>query len=344
MRRTDPTPRQARAVRSPGDPTRRTVLLGLCAGLGSVVAGTLSGCGLRLKRDAPAVPLVPPRAVEARAVAVYGELRRVRAALAAARTAAGPAATRTAAGPSAPAGAIAAVAGTLVTVHGQQEDALLGRLRELGEDPADTARLDAAARETATPGPLALVAAEGQGLAAPELAALGRLPGDEAPLLVSLLVQRAVALPLVGGVGPAWSTPTIGSATEAARLVGVFRSAEYGLGVAAARTRSPVRDRLTAPLTWVAAVRLVLESQAGAAASELAAGYPLPFGVTDDASALRLGQVVLAGVADAVLAGVPAAVGHAPGMLGVVALTAIAEDGARQLGAAPRAFPGLVRR
>lgn len=327
---------------APDAPTRRAVLRvvgAVGAGLG---AAALSGCGVRRERTAPPIPFLAPRSVDSRAAAAYAELGRVRTARAAAE-----------AGTSG--GSYAAVAAVLARLHAQQEGTLTSRLRELGEDPDDTARLDAAlaqatpsaaptgagagaAAGSAAPG---LAGAEAQGLSAAELAALDRLPRSEAPLLMSLRVQRAVALPLVGGLAPAWATPAIGSETEAARLVGVFRAAEYALGVATARTLGAIRSRLVSPLGWASAVRLVLEPQAGGQSVGVPLGYALPFPVTDDASALRLAQSTLAGVAEGSLSGTSQLAGNAPGLLAVLTLAALAETQAHALGAELRAFPGL---
>ncbi|QQS01024.1 MAG: hypothetical protein IPK37_00495 [Austwickia sp.] len=359
-------------------PTRRTVLGLLGATFG---AATLAGCGVRWDRRETDLPLLAPRAVDPRAVAVYAELRRVRTALAAANAAVGTAG----AGPTAPTGAAGGIAATLAGLHRVQESVLTGRLTELGEDPKDTARLDAALGSSASsamsrsasaaspsasvatpssapapaassagsssaasplatqppPVPVSMAAAEAAGLAADDLGALDRLPPDETPLLLSLRVQRAVALPLVGGSAPTWATPTIATQGEAARLVGLFRAAEYGLRVAAARSAGATRTRLLGPLSWTTAARLILEPQAGEKPMNVPPGYALPFPVTDDASAIGLAQTVLAGLTNGVLSGAPAAAGSTPGLLAVLSLAAVAEGQARDLGAELRAFPGL---
>lgn len=352
------SPRHGSAVVS------RRAALGL---LGGALGVALSGCGVRRDRAATGLPLIPPRAVDARATAAYVELRRVRLALAAARSAAG------AAGP------LSGIGTVLAGIHADQDQVLAGRLRELDEDPTDTARLDEAARASGTvlspaptpaatsasalPGaastssagttaatsapasatPPSLAAAEAQGLAPADLASLPSLPRDELPLLLSLRVQRAVALPLVGGTAPEWVTPVVGDEAEAARLVGVFRAAEYGLGVAAARTQGPTRTRLTGPLGWVAAARLVLEPQAGdRPLPRPAAGYTLPAPVTDDASAVRLGGVLLGRLTDAILSGTPTVAGHSGGLVAILSLACVAESQAHDLGHPLRAFPGLA--
>ena len=338
-------PRPQPAAGIPGRvPSRRSVLVG---GAAAVASAALAGCGVRLERDSPSLPLLAPRQVDPRAVALYQEVRRVRDALAAATavSTAQPAAASEA-------GAIT-LAGRLATIHGEQLEVLRDRIRELGEDPDDPARLDAAVRAASREpaGPLLptlpaqrLAAAQAQGLTPADLGALDQLPRDEAPLLFALRVQRAVALPLVGGTAPGWTTPVIPIEAQAARLVSVFRAAQYGLEVAAARTLGPVRDRLLGPLTWAGAVRNVLEPQAGTRPQEAPAGFTLPFPVADDASAVRLGQVVLTQLTDTVLAGVGPLAGHADGLVAVLALAAVAEGQAHALGAGLRAFPGLRRR
>ena len=310
--------------------SRRTLL---AWGGAALVSGALAGCGVRREPAGPALPLVAPRAVDPRAATDYAELRIVRAA--------GTAATRTAGAGGAP----AAVAAELVTLHAAQAEVLSARLRELGEDPADEARLAGAAPSGApSPAGRDLPAAEAAGLSPADLTGLDRIAAAEAPLVLSLRVQRAVALPLVGGSAPAWTTPAVATPAEAARLVGVMRAAEYGLSVATARMRPAGRAQLAAPLEWVSAVRLVLEPQAGGTRLEVPTGYALPFPVTDDDSALRLGRELLGRVTDGVLAGVPAAEGNAAGLLAALALASVAEDQARRLGAALRPFPGLLRR
>lgn len=321
----------------------------LGTGLG---AAALSGCGIQRERTAPNLPLLAPRSVDPRATAVYAELRRVRLAgtVASAVMSAASSATST------DAADLIAVATTLARIHQEQEAVLTGRLKELGEDPADTARLQEAVAAADLPAPVvpspssdgatvpSLSIAEAQGLADADLAFLDRLPTAEAPLLLALRVQRAVALPLVGGRAPSWGIPTVAGEAEAARLTGVFRSTEYAVEVAAARATDAVRTRLTGPLQWAASARLILVEQAGRSTfPEVPMGYTLPFPITDDSSALRLGQVVLAATADAVLSGTPAAAGSGPGLRTVLALASAAEGHAHDLGADLRAFPGLRR-
>lgn len=314
-----------------GTPTRRAVLTALAA----VAGASLSGCGLRRERSGPALPFVPVREVDPRAAAVYAEWRRVGVAADAARRVA-----------ETPGSSLAAVAATLADLHLRQRDALAARLTDLGEDTAERDRLDAtlgdaSAELDALGSSPALPVAEAQGLSADQLGALDRIPDDEAPLLLSLRVQRAVALPLVGATPPAWTTPTVASQGEAARLVGVFRSAEYGLGVATARATTQARPRLAVPLAWLTAARLVLQQQTGDLGSGPPLGYALPFPVTDDASAVRLAQVVLTNVTDDTMAGIATAYGNPAARFGALSLAAVAEGHARDLGASLRPFPGL---
>lgn len=333
-------PRAHASVSPPHRPTRRGFLI---AG-GGALAALLTGCGVRLERDAPPLPLIPTREVDRRALAVYGELRYVREARAVASSSKG--------------GPQEARFRSLEQIHSQQEGVLLSRLRELGEDPADEARLSGAfnaaqAKQSGSNAPQPkkdsspagkMIAAEEAGLGKDMAGRLGDLPRSELPLLMSLRVQRSVAVPLLGGPAGEIPGPATYDQKAAGQITESFRAAEYGLTVAAARTNDATRKRIQPSIDWVVSTRIAVQRLADETPMVSPGGYTLPFNVTSDETAIRLGHVVLSSLTDALLSSVPAACGHSPALHSILTWAARSESSAVALGAELRPFPGLQTR
>lgn len=122
------------------------------------------------------------------------------------------------------------------------------------------------------------------------------------PVIASLLAQRWAAVTLGGGVLPPsvrrtdpayrWQFPHL-----AVGFVEVTHPAVYGFEIVAAQT-GETRDDAIATLTSLRGLRREQNARAGGTAPDPAFGYPLPFPVDSEESALRLATHVLAGLTD----------------------------------------------
>ncbi|MDO5711575.1 MAG: hypothetical protein Q4P32_07545 [Micrococcales bacterium] len=270
---------------------RGGVLLGALA-----VGGILGGCGLRLERSAPSVPLLPAARPYPGADALRAELARCRVAQEGAQD------WSRAGGP--------ALARTLVQLHAVQIDALEARLREVHE----TVPTPSAASPGSTPAPTArsagggtglqdvLLAAERAGIAGSQLAST---PAADRSLLAGCLVGRAQAARLLGApalAGP--RSPQPASPEEAAELLGVVHPVLYGLEVATAVVvvaRAPLAKVARLSLTSVQRQRQVLVQAAGSSAPAPRLGYTLPGPIDTAPAAQALARDLLSDLADAYL-------------------------------------------
>ncbi len=355
-----------------GSPLSRRALL--VVGL----AGVLSGCGIHREDHAPELPLIPTREVDPRAHVLYAEYLRVRAAHRSAITtdptwspSVSALAARLAplhaqqadvlaarirelgedpdqptrlatATPSTTAGTGATQTGpsTLAATPASPTRAGATPTGPTGATPTG----GAASGSDTSGGVVPLAVAEAAGLDSSGLAELATWPATEAPLLLSLLVQRASAVVELGAGALTLPEPRTASKAEAGRLLEAAAATTYALEVAAARVGPDDRPALSAALGAHDEVRRQLYVLAGSAAAPPAGGYVLPFPVTDAASARRLAATVLAAFTDALVAGVAAAVGHADAMQTLLGWASRAQTAAHGLGAPMRAFPGLAAR
>ena len=320
----------------------------LLAGVPGVVlaitaAGGVSGCGLRLERGAPQLPIVPTARGYPGAAALRAELARCASArnLAQAWSGAG--------GP--------VLSRVLVRVHGEHVEALRARLEsvseatqapESGEASADatsgrpnttepTGGPDAeqTAPETATP-----EAAARRGLLVAETAALSdtddlaAAPPADRSLLGGCRVTRAQAARLLGAPAlPTPHRPVAGSVEHAVELLETVRPVLYGLEVATARVVVAGDERATLARQSLEAVRRQrqhLEQQAGSAAPAPPPGYALDAPVTTPAQAAMLARRLLTALADAHVS----ALGSIPGQAG--------QPTARESDSPPQASPRAV--
>lgn len=300
---------------------------------GLVVAAGAAGCGLRLERDAPSIPLLPPAEPHPAEATLRAELAAVRTARAAAAAYA------------APSGPTAALVQALRAVHADQESVLRARLQRLGareplDDPATSPTSAGTPSGTAVgtspprgpsrgPSPAtpaaahlaALLTAEGTRIGASARAGLERVPDSDRALVGALLAQRGVAWlrlgPAAGAVGlgtavaavpgpdgrsllpgPAW-TP---SAELARRLAPAAAAARYGAEVTAARAVAAQGPAARTGLAALADHAARLSEAARAAGDPGAAelGFGLPFRVTTAADVARLARHVWTAWAQAV--------------------------------------------
>lgn len=306
----------------------------LTAVTGSGLAG-LSGCGLRLERSAPALPLLPSARPYPGAAALRGELMRCREAEAAAR------AWSAAAGP--------ALARTLADLHAEHVAALVTRLESVSEvvpeAPSAGSSTSAPSTPSAPPTPSApstpstlatpatpaapaapsapasaaapsptsapstasadaarrrLLSAESAGL--DDLATLAAAPAIDRPLLGACHVARAQAARLLGARAlGAPRRPAAASVEQAVEVLGTVRQVVYGLEVAAARVvvaGSPRARVARDSLAGVQRQRQFLEQQAGDRAPAAPPGYDLGAPVATPADAEALARRVLTALTD----------------------------------------------
>ncbi len=319
-----PTPRPAPDAVGPSAPTgaarrltRRDALRG--AGLlgALAVGGSLGGCGLRLERSAPHVPLLPSARPYPGGDALRAELARCRAAREAAQVWSG------AGGP--------ALSRSLIRVHSAQVEALEARLAQVHEpvtSPAgsrsggasggasgDAVTNGPTARQSATPATpgatspattdpararAALLAAERQALDGAWLAAA---PAADRVLLGGCLVARSQAARLLGTPAlPSPKRPRPATPEQAAGLLRVLYPVLYGLEVATARVvvaGAPRAKAARASLAGVRRQRQFLVQAAGSAAPPPQLGYDVPEPVSSPAAADALARDLLAGLSDA---------------------------------------------
>lgn len=310
-----------------GPPTRRGVLRagsGLAGlGLGAVLTGVLGGCGVRL--DGEPAPGPPP-------VADESPLLRVLVAVAYAVAVASRTTPRTAA------------TARLASRHGTQLAVVRDRLRVAGVDATVT---DAASQPPSSP-----TAADARTLARVESAVvLGELlpvAGGDAAVTTRAIAASVATCCAAGAaevaIGVSWPTAPALPGPAAAALLDATRAAAYGVTVATARVPAAGRAPYAALLATLAARTDSLLAQAGPSAGPVPLGWRLPFPVTDQASARRLVQHVLAGLVDAGLD--PLVTGAVPaGSRAVDRLVRLQADAValgRGWGAAPTAFPGMV--
>ncbi|WP_219106050.1 hypothetical protein [Austwickia sp. TVS 96-490-7B] len=200
------------------------------------------------------------------------------------------------------------------------------------------------------PGDLLEMEAKGTTTEGPD--AVTAIPATEAPLLLSVKIQRRACTLLLTGQHRATTSssaasrekkrpPVFVSTAQAARAATALRAAQYGLEVATARSNGDQRTRLSSVLTWLTALRLDAESHAGQENITAPDGYALPAPVNSPDSALRLAHTCLTTLTDSLLAGAEAAAGAPDALLTLLEWGAGAEARAHDLGAPLRPFPGL---
>lgn len=342
-------PPHERAATSAAGPGRRTMLT---AGGGLALTALLGGCRVRLEDDAPRIPLIPTRTPipdEALLILAWREcteLARVAATLAALQRLQG------------------------ASLHTEQAETLrsvlaTGRVPDsvVSASPAPTTGREAPG--AATPGstsegasgiPSGGPAGGGGGvrtateagalelgpLRADRRSGLGAVTPTHAALWLSMLACRS-RLAAQLGVATPWQPwpeqPADGEATFLQQVRGTL----YAMQVVAVRTSGAARERATADLTWLDALRIRLESRAGSALGAPPVGYALPFPVTDGPSAARLAAHAWSGLQDASGALLVAGSGDAARASMVVQLLTDVVAHGSAWGVRLRAFPGLVR-
>ena len=366
-----PTPRPAPDADGTSAPTgavrrltRRDALRG--AGLlgALAVGGSLGGCGLRLERSAPHVPLLPSARPYPGGDALRAELARCRAAREAAQVwseAGGPALSR-----------------NLIRVHTAQVEALQTRLAQVHEPvtspagapsegpssgpassgptarpsaTAGTPRATSAATTDPAQARAALLSAERQAL---DGAWLAGAPAADRVLLGGCLVARSQAARLLGAPAlPSPKRPRPATPEQAAGLLRVLYPVLYGLEVATARVvvaGAPRAQAARASLAGVRRQRQFLVQAAGSSAPPPHLGYEVPEPVSSPAAADALARDLLGDLSDAYVRGL-GEVGElaegssddagevAPAVASLLAWARETEGWRGTWGAGPRALP-----
>jgi Domain of unknown function (DUF4439) len=311
----------------------------------------LTGCGIRLERDAPDLPGLKTQEPPPDQAALLAMLRSVQGLLRSA--------DRT------PDGANAWVLPVRIA-HQAQVTRLVDVLASLGVDvpsaagsaspsptPTGTPSTSAApsspspasTTSTGTPaaggatGPLATAEVTFPG-AATEQKAWAASDGNR-PMLVSLCAsRRAAASLLVGGDAPRPLAPGIPPASVSSiPIAQAIRPAVYGFELIAAKTPLRERAQVTDTLHWLGGARDALSAVVGEPEHT---SYALPVRVTDAASARRLARALLADVLAAVASQTDAigSQGWGPQRWTLRLWSNAAADHARW-GAPVAAFPGL---
>lgn len=284
------------AFSGPSRPGRRAMLGGT---LGAA-ALVLSGCDVRLEDDAPPLPLIPTREPIPAEPALLWLLEDCRN--------------------------LADKDGPRTELYAEQVAVLRSALFRAGipietldevlaaPDPTGSTAGSASAGRTptatASAGPIpsptsspTSAPAEGSTAALTRVDDLARCGPGMFPVVMSLLAQRWAAVrlagdeapqgALVGDPGLIWRFSHL-----AAGFVEQTTAAVYGFEIVAAQTEEAARDTAVVTLADLRRLRREQTVRAGARAPAPALGYPLPFPVDSEESALRLAEHVLTGLTD----------------------------------------------
>lgn len=264
-----------------------------------VAVGTLTGCSVRLERDAPRVPGIPTQAPPADTPAFQALVDQLSGTIAALDGQSHPWAAR------------------LRSLHQQQQSALLAVGASAGmpltaptasqtpSAPVDTRTptlppaLDSppSARPTASPStePMSSAApVEAAGVAGAAVRRALAVSTPNRPMFLAVAATQATAAGLLGGA-VAWPLGSL-PAQVAASLVEDVRAAVFGMEVVAARTPVKDRDLVSRSLATMYAARSRVEAAAGAAAAPASNDYELPVRPTDAAAMQQLVQQLAANV------------------------------------------------
>lgn len=293
-------------------PGRRQVLrVAAGLGLGLVLTGTVTGCGIRLEDGAPNLPFVPTRTplpAEAALLELLAQTREL-VTLTRAWSAGAGLATQLSAIHDDQADVLAA----LLRGHGVPDSVLAGTPPPSASPGASTPRSTAASTGPAggptTPGPTsgtpsasgvaptkAMVAAQ-EAAALTHASTLGGANDALRPTLVALLAQRAAAVSVLTGKAPRLdrpATPTWASGAATA-LLAATRSARYGFEVVAAQGDPATSRAATSALAVLAGLDREQTAAVGGPGPD-PAGYVLPFPVHTPAAAARLGDGLAKGL------------------------------------------------
>lgn len=309
--------------------SRRAFLL---AAAGATAIG-LTGCDIRLKKNAPDIPGIATQGPPANQAALLALL----------------------------AGARAATAGSvpkstswvlqLATMHRTQVTKLEAVMASEGiVVPATSVAASGPASSTSAPtsstavtelSTAQLLTIEKAGLTASLLSEASKLTTSDLPMGAAVLATRVAATRVLGSpttIAPQAAPPT----TAVVAVLPNLRAAVYGLETIIAKTPENARSRAQATLTVLYAARSSYEAAAAGAAPVEPPGYDLPIQPTTDTARSRLAQQLL-GTLVTTIASQVGQTHHQPAQFaGLVQLWGDVTGLSWQWGSSPTAFPGLV--
>ncbi|TWE12279.1 DUF4439 domain-containing protein [Rudaeicoccus suwonensis] len=316
----------------PRKTSRRTLLL---ATVGTTALG-LTGCDIRLKKNAPDIPGIAAQGPPENQAALLALLAGVRAAT----TNDVPTST--------------SWVSRLAMMHRAQLTTLEAVMASEGiAVPAASVATSAPASSTSSPTsstsstavtePTAaqLLTIEKVGLTASLLSEVSKLTTSDLPMGAAVLATRVAATRLLGSpitLAPQSTPPT----TAIVAVLPNLRAAVYGLETIIAKTPENARSRAQATLTVLYAARSSYEATAAGAAPVEPPGYDLPIQPTTDAARSRLAQQLL-GTLVTTIASQVGQTHHQPAQFaGLVQLWGDVTGLSWQWGSTPAAFPGLL--
>jgi hypothetical protein len=297
---------------------RRRTVLGAALG-GAVVA--LTGCGIRLERDAPHIPGIKTQGPPADQAVLRTLLTQVEATITAATLSS------------------SSWAKSLAHIHRAQRSRLIQVMATQGMTPAPTPTAPASTGTASPPAHLPL-AAEEQHLAV-RIGSLSAVSARNLPMAAAIGVTHSAAAQVLGKTVDI-AGGAVPKTAEAAAILPSLQAAVYAFEVIVAKTPLHSRNQAEATLEALRPTRSAWEAALGDRAPLQPDGYALPVQPTTTAARTQLALRVLTDLIDACAGQVAATRGDRPSFLG---LTILWSDATAQLwrwGDAPAPFPGLV--
>lgn len=291
---------------------RRAILAALAAGS----LGSLTGCGIRLERDAPRIPGIETQAPPAD----QAPLRRLAIQLDAAidTAALNPAAWPT----------------KLGTIHRAQRTRLTQVMATQGMTPP--ARTPQPTGPTVDPAGLFSVEQAG----ARQAGSWANISAPNLPMVAAITATESAGARMLGhgievGGGTVPKTPVVQA------ILPSLRAATYALEVVVAKTPVKQRPKGEPTLTFLHATRATWEASLGKDLPAPPDGYALPVQPTTDAGRHQLAQQLLGDLIDSCAANILATRGDTGSFIGLVNTWADATASLWSWGAPPTPFPGL---
>ncbi|GAB3496166.1 ferritin family protein [Flexivirga lutea] len=292
---------------------RRRAVLG--AALAGCVA-TLTGCGIRLERDAPHIPGIKTQGPPPDQTVLRRLLDSLDASINAAAT------------------DTAAWAAKLAALHRAQRTRVTAVMATQGMTPS--ASTAAPSGPAVDPG--ALFRFEQAGARA--VGTLADLSHRNLPMAAAVAVTQNAGASLLGH-GVEVSGATVPKAAVAQAILPALRAATYALEVIVAKTPLDQRTRAEDTVTMLHATRARWEAALGSDLPLPPDGYALPVQPTSDARRRQLAQRVLHDLVTACADQVVATSADHTSFIGLTNLWADATEQWWRWGAAPTPFPGL---
>ena len=298
-------------------PPRRAVLA--VALTGSVLG--LTGCGIRLEKDAPKIPGIKTQAPPADQAVLRKVLTDVAAAIMCAHY------------------DDASWAPRLGTMHKKQRTRLTKVMATQGMTPAPRRRTGTGSGIVSDTEPMPLATFEQQ--TAMDIGSLAGLTARNLPMAAAIGVTHGAAAQLLGRPAePSGGTVPSPAAVPTA-ILPALQAAIYAFEVIVAKTPLDSRKRAEATLTALRPTRAAWEAALGADAPAQPDGYTLPVQPTSDARRTKLAHLVLGDLVDACAGQVAPTRGDRGSFIGLTDLWVTATAQLWRWDTTPRPFPGL---